>query len=178
MSRIGKKIINLPPLVSFEYKDEKIIIGGKYGKLEKKIPAGIRIEQKENQLCVLRENELKQTQAFHGLIRALLQNMITGVNEKFSKSLIVEGVGYRFQLNETILILLMGFSHPIELKIPEDLSLTLESPTKLIISGIDKEQVGFFASQIRKIKPPEPYKGKGIRYENEKIIRKVGKTGK
>jgi large subunit ribosomal protein L6 len=104
--------------------------------------------------------------------------MITGVNEKFIKTLIAEGVGYKFQVDKTNLILSVGFSHPVEFSIPTDISVKLESPTRILISGIDKEKVGFLASKIRDIRPPEPYKGKGILYDGEKIVRKAGKTGK
>jgi large subunit ribosomal protein L6 len=104
--------------------------------------------------------------------------MITGVNEKFIKTLIAEGVGYKFQVDKTNLILSVGFSHPVEFGIPADISVKLESPTRILISGIDKEKVGFLASKIRDIRPPEPYKGKGILYDGEKIVRKAGKTGK
>ena len=116
--------------------------------------------------------------AYHGLTRALIQNMIIGVNAKFSKILVAEGVGYKFQLDKQRLILNMGYTHPIEFIIPSDLEIKAESPTKIIISGIDKEKVGFLAAKIREIRPPEPYKGKGIMYEGEKILRKAGKSGK
>ena len=111
-------------------------------------------------------------------MRALIQNMIQGVNENFSKTLIAEGVGYKFQLDKKILILTMGYSHPVKISVPEDITINLESPTKLSIIGIEKQKVGVLASEIREIRPPEPYKGKGIRYENEIILRKAGKTGK
>ena len=178
MSRIGKKIIEIPQNVSIEVKDRKIFVKGKHGVLEQSLTEGIEIEIKENKLFVLRKNELKTTRSCHGLIRALVQNMIKGVTEKFSKTLIAEGVGYKFQIDKKLLILTMGYSHPIQIEIPEDLSINLESPTKLLVSGIEKQKVGLLASEIREIRPPEPYKGKGIRYENEKILRKAGKTGK
>lgn len=111
-------------------------------------------------------------------MRALIQNMIIGVNDLFTKVLIAEGVGYKFQIDKNSLVLNMGYSHPIEFAIPTDLKIKLESPTKIAISGIDKEQVGFLAAKIRAVRPPEPYKGKGIMYEGEKILRKAGKSGK
>lgn len=178
MSRIGKKIIEIPENVSIEVKDKKILVKGKHGVLEQFLTDGIEIEIKENKLFVLRKNDLKTTRSCHGLIRALVQNMIKGVTEKFSKTLIAEGVGYKFQIDKKVLILTMGYSHPIQIEIPEDLSINLESPTKLLVTGIEKQKVGLLASEIREIRPPEPYKGKGIRYENEKILRKAGKTGK
>lgn len=178
MSRIGKKVITLPSSVSANWTNERITIKGQHGTLEQTIPEGITIEQDENSLFIKRENDSKKARSFHGLTRALVQNMVTGVTEKFSKVLVVDGVGYRFQANQKLVTLLMGYSHPVELSIPEELNVTLESPTKLIVTGINKEKVGFFASKIREVRPPEPYKGKGIRYENEIIIRKAGKTGK
>jgi len=178
MSRIGKKAILIPPDISLDIKDEQISIKGKYGNLNKSFLNSVSFELKENELSILRKNEKKETRAYHGLIRVLIQNMIDGVQQKFTKILIAEGVGYKFQLDKNFLILNMGYTHPVKFLIPEDISIKIETPTKLLISGIDKEKVGFWAAKIRDIKPPEPYKGKGIRYEGEKIIRKVGKTGK
>lgn len=178
MSRIGKKLIKLPSSVSVNLENEKIIIKGQHGALEQFIPQGITIEKQENNLVIKRSNDSKKTRSFHGLTRALVQNMVTGVTEKFSKVLVVDGVGYRFQANQKLVTLLMGYSHPVELTIPADLTVNIESPTKLVVTGINKEKVGFFASKIREVRPPEPYKGKGIRYENEIILRKAGKTGK
>jgi large subunit ribosomal protein L6 len=131
-----------------------------------------------NQIVITRTDETKKARAYHGLIRALVQNMVTGVHQQFTKNLIAEGVGYKFQVDKTKLILSVGFSHPVEFEIPSDLSIKAESPTKLVISGIDKEKVGFLAAKIRDMRPPEPYKGKGLLYEGEKILRKAGKTGK
>lgn len=178
MSRIGKKEITIPKDVSVEISNEKITVKGKHGTLERTFLEGINVETKEDKIVVTRKNDSKRTRAFHGLLRALIQNMVSGVSEKFSKTLIAEGVGYKFQVQKDNLILSMGYSHPIELTIPKDLSIQVESPTKILISGIEKEKVGFLAAQIRKVRPPEPYKGKGIRYEGEIILRKAGKTGK
>lgn len=178
MSRIGKKAISIPKDVSIEIQDKKIIIKGKHGVLEKSFIEGIHVELKENKIIVTRDDDSKKSRSCHGLIRALIQNMVSGVNDKFSKTLIAEGVGYKFQIDKKNLILSMGYSHPIEFQIPGDLTINLESPTKISISGIEKDKVGFLAAQIRDIRPPEPYKGKGIRYEGEIIIRKAGKTGK
>ena len=137
-----------------------------------------KLGQNENKLNIIKLNDTKESRAYHGLTRALIQNMIIGVNTKFSKILVAEGVGYKFQLDKQRLILNMGYTHPIEFIIPSDLEIKAESPTKIIISGIDKEKVGFLAAKIREIRPPEPYKGKGIMYEGEKILRKAGKSGK
>ena len=125
-----------------------------------------------------RQNDAKKTREYHGLMRTLIQNMVTGVDQLYSKTLIAEGVGYKFFLEKNDLALSVGFTHPVKFSIPAGLTLKLEFNTKILITGIDKEKVGFFAAEIRSIKPPEPYKGKGILYEGEKIIRKAGKTGK
>lgn len=178
MSRIGKKPIVVPNDVSINLEAKKIIIKGKYGTLERPFIKGINIANIEGQLLITRDNDTKKLRSCHGLMRALLYNMVYGVSNQFTKVLLTEGVGYKFQVEKNILILNMGYSHPIEFLIPNDLSIKVESPTKISISGIEKEKVGFLAAKIREIRPPEPYKGKGIRYEGEIILRKAGKTGK
>lgn len=178
MSRIGKKIINIPKDVKITVQEKKIIVQGKHGSLERNFLDVLTIEMDNNQLLVKRGDDTKQTRAYHGLIRALLQNMVTGVHQPYSKVLLAEGVGYKFQIEKTKLILNVGFTHPVNFLIPSDIQVKLDSATKITISGIDKEKVGFFASEIRAIRPPEPYKGKGILYEGEKVRRKAGKTGK
>jgi large subunit ribosomal protein L6 len=181
MSRIGKKILNIPDNVKIFINSEKINVIGPKGELVQKIDAigeSFNFLLGNNQLDITRPNDKKEIKAYHGLIRSLLYNMILGVTQGFSKRLIAQGVGYKFSIENNYIFLNMGFSHSIKFLIPEDLILQLESPTKLLISGIDKQRVGFFAAKIRDIKPPEPYKGKGIRYEREKIIRKAGKTRK
>ena len=178
MSRIGKKSIEIPKEVSIQLENEKIVVKGKHGSLERQILNNLKLEIIEKKLVITRNDDSKQSRSYHGLIRALVQNMVSGVDQKFSKTLIAEGVGYKFQVDKTNLILSVGFSHPVEFAIPSDLIIKAESPTKLVISGIDKEKVGFLAAKIRDMRPPEPYKGKGILYEGEKILRKAGKTGK
>jgi large subunit ribosomal protein L6 len=178
MSRIGKKVIEIPKDVSVQLENEKIIVKGKHGSLEREILNNLKLEITDKKLVITRNDDSKQSRSYHGLIRALVQNMVSGVDQKFSKTLIAEGVGYKFQVDKTKLILSVGFSHPVEFEIPSDLSIKAESPTKLVISGIDKEKVGFLAAKIRDMRPPEPYKGKGLLYEGEKILRKAGKTGK
>jgi large subunit ribosomal protein L6 len=178
MSRVGKKIITIPQNVTVSLQNENLIVNGPHGKLEQKIISSIDLSLTEHEIKVSRKDETKFSKACHGLFQVLIQNMIKGVSQKFSKNLVVEGVGYKFQSEKGNLILNMGFSHRVQLVIPEDLVINLESPTKMIVSGINKEKVGFFAAKVRNIKPPEPYKGKGIRYEDEKILRKAGKTGK
>jgi large subunit ribosomal protein L6 len=178
MSRIGKKVIEIPKDVSINIENNKIIVKGKHGSLERTILDNLNVEFSDQKLVVTRKDDTKQSRSYHGLVRALLQNMVSGVDQKFSKTLIAEGVGYKFQVEKNTLILSVGFSHPVEFVIPSDLTIKAESPTKLVISGIDKEKVGFMAAKIRDMRPPEPYKGKGLLYEGEKIIRKAGKTGK
>ena len=178
MSRIGKKAIEIPQDVSIQLENEKIIVKGKNGSLEKEILSNLKLEIVDQKLIITRNDDSKQSRSYHGLIRALVQNMVTGVDQKFSKTLVAEGVGYKFQLDKTKLILNVGFSHPVEFEIPADLNIKAESPIRVVISGIDKEKVGFLAAKIRDMRPPEPYKGKGILYEGEKILRKAGKTGK
>lgn len=178
MSRIGKKEIIIPKNVLVYLENEKLVVKGKYGLLEQLLFKEIQVLIKEEQIIISKKEDTKKARALHGLVRALVQNMILGVVNKFSKTLIAEGVGYKFQQDKKTLILTMGYSHPVEFIVPDDLTIKLESPTKIIIEGIEKQKVGLFASQIRDIRPPEPYKGKGIRYEGEIILRKAGKTGK
>jgi large subunit ribosomal protein L6 len=178
MSRIGKKIINLPKDVSVVLEKDKIITKGPHGTLERSFNNFVSVELDQQTLKVNRLNETKECRAYHGLMRALIQNMVVGVTQKFTKTLIAEGIGYKFQIDKTSLVLNMGYSHPIQFSIPDDLQIKLESPTRMSISGVDKERVGFLASKIREVRPPEPYKGKGIMYEGEKILRKAGKSGK
>lgn len=178
MSRIGKKVIEIPKDVSVKIEDQKIHVKGKHGNLERNLSPDLAVKMENNQIFIIRKDDSKKSRALHGLLRSLVQNMVKGVNEKFSKTLIAEGVGYKFQVEKENLILNVGFTHPVEFTIPSDLSVKLESPTKISISGVDKEKVGFLAAKVRDIRPPEPYKGKGILYEGEKIIRKAGKTGK
>lgn len=178
MSRIGKKEIRIPKGVTVSHIDGKLTIKGAYGILENSLEPRLKILINENTISVIRHEDDKNIRALHGLTRALIQNMILGVSQKFFKALAVEGVGYKFQLEKNMLVLSMGYSHPVEFIIPKNLEIKLESLTKIVVSGIDKQQVGLFASEIRKVRPPEPYKGKGIRYDNEIILRKAGKTGK
>lgn len=178
MSRVGKKIIQVPTTVAITIKDQKISVKGNHGLLEQVFTNNIEMVLDQNQLMIKRLQDDKISRSYHGLMRALVQNMVKGVNEKFSKTLIAEGVGYKFQLEKETLIVNAGFTHLVNFLIPKDITITIESPTRITISGINKERVGFLASKIRDIRPPEPYKGKGILYNGEKIIRKVGKTGK
>jgi large subunit ribosomal protein L6 len=178
MSRIGKKAITLPKNVNITFENNKVTIKGKHGTLERHFSDLISIAVENEKVILTRKNEEKATRAYHGLMRALIQNMVTGVDEKFSKVLIAEGVGYKFQVDKTNLIVNVGFTHPVQFLIPSDISVKIEGSTKLELTGIDCEKIGFFAAKIRETRPPEPYKGKGILYQGEKIIRKAGKTGK
>jgi large subunit ribosomal protein L6 len=178
MSRVGKKAIDIPQEVSITLEKDKVKVKGKHGSLERDVSSNLTFEIVDQQLLITRNDETKKSREYHGLMRALIQNMVSGVDQKFSKTLIAEGVGYKFQIDKTTLILNVGFTHPVEFIVPSDLAVKLESPTRLVISGIDKEKVGFLAAKVRDMRPPEPYKGKGILYSGEKILRKAGKTRK
>lgn len=176
MSRIGNKIITIPADVQIILTDTSIKTVGPHGTLEKIIFNNLKIIQEGKQLSVHRNSDDRNLCALHGLMRTLVYNMILGVSQQFSKTLLVEGIGYKFLLNAEKLSLNVGFTNPVLYKIPAALKVILESPTRLLVTGIDCESVGLFAAQIRSARPPEPYKGKGIRYLNEVIRRKVGKT--
>jgi large subunit ribosomal protein L6 len=152
-------------------------VEGPKGKLSQRFHSVISFDDKGEEIVVSRANEEKQTKAFHGLYRNLLNNMVTGVSAGFSKTLMITGVGYRAEVQGKLLVMSLGYSSDIYVGIPEDISVTADAGGKVTVSGIDKQKVGELASQIRKLRLPEPYKGKGIRYENEKIRRKVGKSG-
>jgi large subunit ribosomal protein L6 len=176
MSRVGKQPIILPKQVKANFKDGMIYIEGPKGRLELRLPYKIKVEIDNEKILVKRESDDKKTKSLHGTIRALINNMVKGVTEGFKKELEIVGVGYKAQLKGQTLVLNLGFSHPIEVSIPKDLKVNLPSQTKISIEGIDKQKVGEFAAQIRRIYPPEPYKGKGIRYAQEAVRRKLGKA--
>nr|YP_009298081.1 ribosomal protein L6 [Plocamium cartilagineum]AOM68019.1 ribosomal protein L6 [Plocamium cartilagineum] len=178
MSRIGRKIIYLPNQITATIKNLDISIIGPKGKLSYKLSKLINIEQKNNTLQLTQNNNSKKSQALHGLSRTIINNMVIGVSEGFSKKLHIEGVGYRSQMEGKNLILNVGYSHTITIKPPDNIKIIVENNTNIIIYGIDKTVVGQIAAKIREVRPPEPYKGKGIRYSNENIRRKVGKAGK
>ncbi|MDR0582833.1 MAG: 50S ribosomal protein L6 [Treponema sp.] len=177
MSRIGKIPVKVPEGVKVTFANEVMAVEGPRGKLTQKYHPVISFEDKGEEIIVRRANEEKQTRAFHGLYRNLLNNMVTGVSTGFTKSLVITGIGYRAEVQGKILAMSLGYSTDIFVGIPEDLSVSADAGGKITVSGIDKQKVGEFASQIRKLRLPEPYKGKGIRYEDEKIRRKVGKSG-
>lgn len=177
MSRIGKLPIDIPSGVTITVDPEWITIAGTKGTLKQFTMPGVSVKQEDNQLVVTRENDEPQNRAKHGLMRALLSNMIQGVSEGFSKQLELNGVGFRVALAGADLRFNIGFSHEVTFKIPPGVTATVEQ-NLITISGIDKQQVGQIAAEIRALKKPEPYKGKGIKYVGERIIRKSGKSGK
>lgn len=175
MSRIGKKSILIPKEVEIKIETEKVAIKGPKGELFQEIPEGILVTKEDDKIIVLSEKKSKKNSALWGLIRVLLQNQIIGVSSGFEKKLEIRGIGYRASLKgENILNLEVGFSHHVEIKIPSQISLSIEKNI-INVSGIDKQKIGEFAAKIRKIKPPEPYKGKGIRYVGEFVRKKAGK---
>jgi len=177
MSRIGKIPVKVPSGVKVTFANDEMTVEGPKGKLKQKYHPVIKFENKGGEIIVSRETEEKQVKAFHGLYRNLLNNMVIGVSTGFNKTLVVTGVGYRAEVQGKLLAMSLGYSNDIYVAIPEGLSATVDQSGKIIVSGIDKQRVGEFAAQIRKLRAPEPYKGKGIRYDNEVIKRKVGKSG-
>ncbi len=177
MSRIGKIPVIIPRGVKVSIGATSIIVEGPKGKLSQNYKPLVSFEQKGDSVVVHRKDDLKETKAHHGLYRSLLRNMVTGVSSGFSKTLVINGVGFRAEVKGNILAMSLGYSNDVLVMIPEDLTVTADANGKITISGIDKQKVGEFAAQIRKLRLPEPYKGKGIHYENEIIRRKVGKSG-
>ncbi|ABI69609.1 50S ribosomal protein L6 [Syntrophomonas wolfei] len=177
MSRIGKKPISLPAGVEVSIKDNAISVKGPKGVLEWALPEGITVVQEGNELVVKRPSDIKQHRAMHGLSRALIANMVQGVSAGFEKKLELVGVGYRAQMQGKKLVISIGFSHPVEVEPPEGIEFEVPAVTRITVKGIDKQLVGNTAAHIRAIRKPEPYKGKGIKYENEVIRRKAGKAG-
>ncbi len=177
MSRIGKQPISLPKDVEFKMEGNVITVKGSKGSLSQQIPAEITVHQEDNQLIVTRPSDNKKHRAFHGLSRALIANMVDGVTNGFEKKLELVGVGYRAQMQGSKLVISIGFSHPVEVEAPEGIVFEVPAVTKITVKGIDKQLVGNTAAHIRAIRRPEPYKGKGIKYENETIRRKAGKSG-
>jgi len=177
MSRIGKIPVKVPAGVKVTFQNEEVTVEGPRGKLTQKYHPIITFENKGAEIIVSRANEEKQSKAFHGLYRNLLNNMVIGVSSGFNRSLIISGVGYRAEVQGKLLSMSLGYSNDIYVAIPEGLSVTSDPGGKITVNGIDKQRVGQFAAQIRNLRGPEPYKGKGIRYDNEIIRRKVGKSG-
>jgi large subunit ribosomal protein L6 len=175
MSRIGKQPIELPSGVNVAISPGRVQVNGPLGELSQTVPRRMQIEQNDGNLVVKRPTERGDDRALHGLTRSLLANMVEGVTKGFEKRLEIQGVGYRAALRGTDLELNVGFSHSVVLKPPQGISFEVPENTAVVVKGIDKQQVGEIAAQVRKVRPPEPYKGKGIRYEGEYVRRKVGK---
>ena len=178
MSRIGKKPIVIPAGVDVKLDGTKITVKGPKGTLEREFHPNMTVEMEGNEINVSRPNDNKENRSLHGLTRTLINNMVTGVNETFKKELEVNGIGYRCEVKGQVLTLKIGYSHDVGMTAPEGVTVEVPNPNKIIISGPDKQKVGQFAANVREKRPPEPYKGKGIKYADEHIRRKEGKTGK
>lgn len=178
MSRIGRKPIPVPTGVDITLSDGTVRVKGPKGELSQDVPPSITVEHGDGTLVVRRSSDDPQSRALHGLVRSLLANMVTGVTTGFTKTLVISGVGYRAAKEGKGLRLAVGYSHPVDVSAPEGITFEIPAPTRVEVSGINKELVGEVASKIRAVRPPEPYLGKGIKYEDEVIRRKPGKAGK
>jgi large subunit ribosomal protein L6 len=178
MSRIGKAPIPVPEKVSVSLDGLAVTVKGPKGELSRTLPDGVTISQEGNQLQIQPVNTSRRSRERHGLSRTLVANMVEGVSQGFTRKLESVGVGYRASVQGKKLVVSAGYSHPVEMEPPEGISFAVENNTTVLVSGADKEVVGNEAAKVRAIRPPEPYKGKGIKYEGEKILRKAGKTGK
>jgi len=178
MSRIGKLPINIPNNIEVNYSESQITVKGKFGELQIKIPEAIEINLDNNILKVNLKTDARDLRSLHGLYRTLINNMIIGVSEQFQITLVLKGVGYRAMVQQNEIILSLGYSHPVKIEIPKEISVEVLQNTIINLKSCDKELLGLFASNIRAWRRPEPYKGKGILYKDEQIIRKVGKSGK
>lgn len=176
MSRIGKKPITVPEGVEVKIEDDVIEVSGPLGRLTQKLFPRIRVTKKDGQIIVERLSDLKQCRALHGLARSLISNLIIGVTKGFRKELIITGMGYRANLEGRVLNLQLGYTHPVKFPLPDGIDVKVEKQTQIVVSGRDKQLVGEVAAKIRRFRPPEPYKGKGIRYIDEQVKRKVGKA--
>jgi large subunit ribosomal protein L6 len=177
MSRIGKMPITVPAGVTVTIDGSTVTVKGPKGELKRTFRPEMKVEQTDGQLVVKRSSDEKQQRAFHGLTRALLATMVHGVTAGYSRTLEIIGVGYKAEKKSNKLVLSVGYSHPVEYSEPAGISLTTTAPTVIVVQGIDKQMVGQVAAEIRSVRPPEPYKGKGIRYQGEQVRRKAGKTG-
>ena len=178
MSRIGKLPITIPENVNVDYTDSKITVKGKFGTLENQIPDSIIVSENQGQLSVQLKEQKKNNKALHGLYRTLINNMVLGVSQQFDLTLILKGVGYRAAVQGNEIILNLGYSHPVKIEIPNGITVEIVQNTTINLKSCNKESLGLFAANIRAWRLPEPYKGKGILYKNEQIIRKAGKSGK
>ena len=178
MSRIGRLPIDMPKTVKASIADGVITVEGPKGKLTQAISPAIDVAIEADKIVVSRQNEEKSTKAAHGLMRQLIRNMVVGVSDGYQKNLVIIGVGYKAELQKNILVMTLGYANDIEYVIPEGIKVALDGPTKISVSGIDKQLVGQTAAEIRSLRKPEPYKGKGVRYDNEVVRSKSGKSGK
>ncbi len=177
MSRIGKQPIVVPAGVTINIKDQKITVKGSKGELSREIHRDIDVALEDGQMLISNKIETKKVNALRGLTRSLINNMVVGVSDGFQKSLIIEGVGYKANLAGSKLTLNVGYSNPVEFDLPKTVSAEVDGNNKITLQSVDKELLGLTAAKIRAVRKPEPYKGKGIRYEDEHIVRKVGKAG-
>jgi large subunit ribosomal protein L6 len=175
MSRIGKQPIQVPSGVEITIEPELVKVKGPKGELSERVARSMDVKQESGEILVTRPTDRGEHRALHGLTRSLIANMVEGVTNGFEKRLEIQGVGYRAQLQGSKLVLALGYSHPVEMDAPEGIDFEVPQPTRVIVRGISKQAVGEVAANIRKARPPEPYKGKGIRYEGEYVARKVGK---
>jgi large subunit ribosomal protein L6 len=178
MSRIGRTPVAIPAGVDVTVKGREVTVQGPLGTLSMEVAAPIEVSQADGVITVTRPNDEGEIRALHGLSRSLIANMVTGVTEGFRKTLEIVGVGYRVQAKGQDLEFSLGYSHPVPVTAPDGITLRVESPTRFVVEGIDKQQVGEVAANIRKLRKPDPYKGKGVRYQGEQVRRKVGKAGK
>jgi large subunit ribosomal protein L6 len=176
MSRIGKQPVAIPPQVKVEVKGQKISVAGPKGKLDMELPPRTSLKVADGKIVVSRDGDDAEAKALHGLGRALINNMVKGVSEGFVKKLEIQGVGFKAAVQGANLTLSLGYSHPVVYPIPDQIKVTVEEGTKLTVEGPDKQVVGEVAAEIRSFYPPEPYKGKGVRYVGERVVRKEGKT--
>lgn len=177
MSRIGRLPVPLIDWAKVEILGRTVTVKGPKGSLAQELPGGINAEVADGKILVKRRDDSKPQRALHGLIRALLNNAVVGVTKGFSKDLEIQGVGYRAQIAGTTVSFTLGYTHPIEFSIPSGIQIAVEKQTKLTVTGIDRQQVGHVAAKIRSLRPPDVYKGKGVRYVNEQVRKKAGKTG-
>lgn len=178
MSRIGKLPITIPENVDVNYTGSKITVKGKFGTLQTSIPDEIEIRQENQMLRVQTQENTRTIRSLHGLYRTLVNNMVIGVSEQFQVTLVLKGVGYRAAVQGKQIVLSLGYSHPVQMEIPESISVDVVKNTTINLKACDKELLGLFAANVRAWRRPEPYKGKGILYQNEQILRKAGKSGK
>src|SRR4051812_11138470 len=177
MSRIGRKPIPVPDKVKIDVKADTVVVTGPKGTVTNPIPPGITFEKKDKELHAIRQDDSGPQRAFHGLARALVANAVRGVTEGFTKELEIVGVGYRAEQRKNSVMFTLGYSHPIEYPIPPGISITVDKQTRLVVSGVDRQQVGQVAANIRSLRKPDPYKNKGIRYTGELLKKKAGKAG-